>query len=153
MLNGWYKLAQKSLFALHNLFIVFNQIELATQLKLKLFDSLVGSILNYGAEISFNTQSNDIEKVHCKFLRKILGVRKSTNLDAIYGDHGRYPMKIRWKIIAIKYWINILKLNNNSLIKRMYNVIKEDANKNISYVDKNWAYQIRKLLGELGLMN
>ena len=62
-------------------------------------------------------------------------------------------MKIRWKIIAIKYWINILKLNNNSLIKRMYNVIKEDANNNISYVDKNWAYQIRKLLGELGLMN
>ena len=35
----------------------------------------------------------------------------------------------------------------------MYNVIKEDANKNISYADKNWANQIRKLLGELGLMN
>jgi len=64
------KLAQKSLFALHNLVIVFNQIELDTQLKLKLFDSLVGSILNYGAEIIVNTHSNDIEKVHCKFLRK-----------------------------------------------------------------------------------
>ena len=38
-------------------------------------------------------------------------------------------------------------------MERMYNVIKEDAINNISYADKNWAYQIKKLLGELGLMN
>ena len=38
-------------------------------------------------------------------------------------------------------------------MKPMYNVIKENANKNNSNADKNWAYQIRKLLGELGLMN
>jgi len=73
---------------------VFNRIELATQLKLKLFGSLVGSILNYGAEIIVNTQSHDTEKV--------LGVRKSNNLDAIYGYLGRYPMKVHRKIIAIK---------------------------------------------------
>ena len=97
------KRAQKSLFALHNLFIVFNRIELDIQLKLKIFGSLVGSILNYGAEIMFNTQSNDIEKVHWKFLRTILVVRKSTNLDAIYGDLGRHPRKVHRQIIDIKY--------------------------------------------------
>ena len=43
----------------------------------------------------------------------MLGVRKSTNLDAIYGDLGRYPMKVHRKTIAIIYWIKILKLNNN----------------------------------------
>ena len=101
----------------------------------------------------FLTHWYDIEKVHCRFLRKILGLRKSTNLDAIYGDLGRYPMKVRWKIIRIQFWIKILKLNNNSLMERMHNVIKENANNNISYADKNWAYQIKKLLGELGLMN
>ena len=62
-------------------------------------------------------------------------------------------MKEHRNILPIKFWIKILKLNNNSLMKPMYNVIKEDANKNISNADKNWAYQIRKLLGELGLMN
>jgi len=62
-------------------------------------------------------------------------------------------MKVRWKIIRIQFWIKILKLNNNSLMERMYNVIKENANNNISFADKNWAYQIKKLLGELGLMN
>ena len=93
------------------------------------------------------------KKYIVSFSEKILGVRKSTNLDAINGDLGRYPMKVHWKIEAIIYWIKILKLNNNSLMERMYNVIKENANNNISYADKNWAYQIKKLLGELGLMN
>ena len=62
-------------------------------------------------------------------------------------------MKVRWKIIRIQFWIKILKLNNNSRMERMHNVIKENANNNISFADKNWAYQIKKLLGELGLMN
>ena len=62
-------------------------------------------------------------------------------------------MKVHRNILPINFWIKILKLNNNFLMKPMYNVIKEDANKNILYADKNWAYQIRKLLGELGLMN
>ena len=93
------------------------------------------------------------KKYIVSFSEKILGVRKSTNLDAINGDLGRYPMKVHWKIEAIIYWIKILKLNNNSLMERMYNVIKEDANNNISYADKNLAYQIKKRLGELGLMN
>ena len=61
-------------------------------------------------------------------------------------------MKVQRKIIAIRYGIKILKLNNNSLMKRvhnvLYNVLKEDANNNIAYDD-----QIKKLLGELGQMN
>ena len=44
-------IAQRSLVALHNLFIVFNQIDLNAKDKCSLFDSLVGSIVNYGAEI------------------------------------------------------------------------------------------------------
>ena len=54
--NGkWFQtqksIAQRSLVALHNLFIVFNQIDLNAKDKCSLFDSLVGSIVNYGAEI------------------------------------------------------------------------------------------------------
>ena len=54
--NGnWYRtqkvIAEHSRFALHNLFITFNQIELTAKDKCKLFDTLVGSILNYWAEI------------------------------------------------------------------------------------------------------
>ena len=54
--NGhWYRtqkrLAKHASFALHNLFSVFREIELPVSEKCKLFDSLAGSILNYGAEV------------------------------------------------------------------------------------------------------
>ena len=52
--NGnWYRsqktIAQHASFALYNLFTVFKDIQLPVSQKCKLFDSLVGSILNFGA--------------------------------------------------------------------------------------------------------
>ena len=44
-------IADKALYAIHNLFIVFNQVEMSTKDKCVLFDSLVSSMLNYGAKL------------------------------------------------------------------------------------------------------
>ena len=44
-------LSQHAAFALHNLFSLFRQIELTTSQKHKLFDTMVGSVLNYSAEV------------------------------------------------------------------------------------------------------
>jgi hypothetical protein len=49
----------------------------------------------------------------------------------------------------IKYWLKILSSENNSLIRKMYNVMKEDVNNNISYNGNNWAYQIKTILDEI----
>jgi hypothetical protein len=78
------------------------------------------------------------EHLHCKFLRKSLCVRKSTNLDAFYGEIGGYPMAIHRKIIMFKYWIKILKSPDNSILKTMYNI----ADNELPYMERNWAYQI-----------
>ena len=51
----------------------------------------------------------------------------------------------------INYWIKILKLEENSLPKKVYNMLKTDAGNNISYNGANWASQIKTLLDELGL--
>ena len=84
-------IAQHASYALYNLFTVFNNIELPPSQKCKLFDSLVGSILNFGAEVWGYHEATDIELIHTKFLRRILNVRKSTNLTAFYGELGRVP--------------------------------------------------------------
>lgn len=146
--NGyWYRtqkhLAQHSLFALHNLFVVYNQLELKTNDKCKLFDSLVGSVLNYGAEVFGYNECKNIEIIHCKFLRKILCVRKSTNLDGMYGELGRYPMAIHRKIIIMKYWLKLLKLSNDCIFKKTYNMLKADADNDISYNGNNWAFHVK----------
>ena len=60
-------IAQRAAYALHNIFTVFNQIEITTSQKCKLFDSLVGSILNYCSGVWGNIEANDIETIHKKF--------------------------------------------------------------------------------------
>ena len=88
------RIAEHALFALHNLFSLFSQVDLPVSEKCKLFDTLVGSILNYSAEIIGAVEAKDIELVHTKFCRWILHVRKSTNLTGLYGELGRVPFTI-----------------------------------------------------------
>ena len=45
------KLAQHASVALHNLFVVFDRFNVNIREQCSLFDSLVGSVLDYGAEI------------------------------------------------------------------------------------------------------
>ena len=144
-------IAQHSQFALHNLFTVFNQLELNIDEKCRLFDSLVGSKLNYAAETWGFHEGKDIERIHCKFLRKILKVRKSTNLDGLYGELGRHPMYVKRQLTLVKYWLKIIDPNNNLLTKSIYNLLKSDAESNNTYAGRNWAYQIKELLEHIGL--
>ena len=102
------RLADQASYALHNLFSLFNQIELPTSEKCRLFDTLVGSILNYGSEVWGLNEAKDVEKIHTKFCRWVLGVKKSTNLTGLYGELGRVPLIIKRKINILKYWVKLL---------------------------------------------
>ena len=99
---------------------MFNNIELSVNQKCKLFDSLVGSILNFGSEVWGMHGATDVEQIHTKFLRRILGVRTSTNLAALYGELGRIPLAVTRKVNMIKYWIKILQQNDTSIVKLIY---------------------------------
>lgn len=60
--------------------------------KIKLFDILVGSILNFCSEVWGYHPATDVELIHTRFLRSLLGVKKSTSLAALYGELGRGPI-------------------------------------------------------------
>ena len=154
--NGnWYRsqkyIAKHASHALYNLFAVLNNIESQTSQKCKLFDSLVGSILNFGADVWGSHEATDIELVHTKFLRRILKVKKSTNLTALYGELGRIPLVVYRKVIVIKYWIKMLHQSDSSLVKQMYMLLKSDTDLNNNYNGKNWAYQIKSILQQRGV--
>ena len=76
--NGnWYRtqkcISQHASFALFNLFTIFKNIDLPISQNIKLFDMLVSPILIFGSEIWVMHNATDIELVHTKFLRFILG--------------------------------------------------------------------------------
>ena len=146
-------IARHSQSALHNLFIVFNQLSLNIDDKCNLFDSLVGSVLNYSASIWGNHPCKNIELIHCKFMRKILGVKKSTNLDGLYGELGRYPMEINRKLLTMKFWIKIMEKPESSMVKKIYLMLKRDADADNNYNNLNWAYHVKQTLNEIGMTN
>lgn len=83
------------------MFTIFNQTEVSIYKRIQLFDKLVGNNPNYGAEVWGMHLGTDIEHIHNKFCRMILGV--NTKLEAMYGELKRVPMYIHRKIILIKY--------------------------------------------------
>ena len=94
--------------------------------------------------------ASDIEMIHTKFLRFILGVKKSTNLAALYGELDRIPFIVLRNINMIKYWIKILHQDNASLLKQVYLMLKQDTDDNINYNGQNWASQIKLILQRHG---
>ena len=135
------------------LFSILNQFEFKTLQKCKLFDTLVASVLNYSAEVWGFNEAKNIELLHTKFLRKILCVNKSTNITGLYGELGRVPLIIIRKVHMFRYWIKLIKSDENSWIKCTYNMLKNDANNNFTYNKEDWAYQIKTMLESLGLNN
>ena len=57
--------------------------------KLELFYKLISPILNYGCEVWGFFQANSDERVHKQFCKQILGVKKATQNDFVYGELGR----------------------------------------------------------------
>ena len=78
-------------------------------------------------------------------------MKKSTNLSAPYGELGRTPLAVICKINMIKYWMKILQQSDSSLVKKIYKMLQEDADRNFNYSGKNWAAQIKGILQQHGL--
>ena len=153
--NGnWFRtqkrLAQHASYALHNLFSLFRQIDIPITEQCKLFDTLVGSILNYSSEVWGIHNAKDVEAIHSKFCRWVLNVKKSTNLSGLYGELERVPFIIQRKFNMIKYWAKLLKSSDTFLPKRIYTMLKEDADSGNTYNGSNWASHIKSMLNNLG---
>ena len=136
--------ASKALFALSK---IFDSRMLCIEDKLKLFDALVQPILMYGCEIWGFHKANDIEKVHLKFLKQILGVRRQTCNIAVYGEVGRVPLYVLRKVRILKYWYKILS-SQNTLLYKVYEQQKNSIMQGSS--ENNWVFQLKLLLNELG---
>ena len=147
--NGSYLQAQKILSqqamkALYSLNSLFDNISLDISDKIKLFDSMISSILNYGCEIWGFHKAPDVERIHLKFLKNIINVRQQTTNTAIYGEFGRVPMQVIRKTRLIRYWYKILQ-NPDSLVFKLYNQRNELG----LHVNK-WANNIKDMLDNLG---
>ena len=136
----------KALKALNALMFNCKKIKLKPKLLCQLFDSFVGSILGYSSEIWGFNKFKEIERIHLKFCKRLIGVRSNTNSNGVYGELGRYPLYISRYVRIIKYWCKVAN-SDNILVKTMYTEGVKDCEKGF----KNWVANVKSLLNNFGL--
>jgi len=83
-------------------------------------------ILEYNCEIWFSKKKVlDIEKIHLRFLKCILGVRTQTSTVALLGDTGRYPLLVRQQVSAVKYLQRFETISCPPLVRACYEIQKQ----------------------------
>ena len=80
---------------------------------------LVTPILLYGAEVWGIYGIKNIDRIHIKFCKSILGVRQQT-LNSAVRIVGRYPFLVICKKTALNVWIRILKHSLFAFIRGLY---------------------------------
>jgi len=90
----------------------------------QLFDSLVRPVLSYACEVwigcTWVKGLQQAEQVHIMFLRGILGVNKATNIFAVLGEFGRYPLEYFWWQQTLKYYDRLRESTPDRLLYYAY---------------------------------
>jgi hypothetical protein len=106
------------------------------------FDKCIAPILTYGSEIWGASVHNSIESVQLRFCRMQLGVGSKTPTVAVLGDCGTFPLYVRCKTRVLKYWLKLISLPENSLLKAAYNMQYR-----LALAGKhNWAKEVKDML-------
>ena len=135
----------KALKAMNVLFHSVNKFELKPSTAMQLFDAFVASIINYACPIWGFTKSKDLERIHLRYSKMILGVRQNSCNDAVYGELGRYPLYINRYVQIVKYWLKLIN-TENIILKHVYQLAYEGC----ECGDHNWVRNVKVLLDDYG---
>ena len=135
----------KGLKAMNILLANCRKYKLKPKILCQLFDAFIGSTLSYACEIWGFTKSKELERLHLRFCKQILGVNMRTSNVGVYGELGRYPLYIGRYVRIIKYWSKIVR-TDNIIISVIYKQALSDCDNGYS----NWASNVKKMLYEFG---
>ena len=146
-INNIVNQSYKSLFALKT--VLSQYPESNVKMQLHLFNTLVLPILNYGSEIWGFSKAEKLDILYLGYMKSILGVRRSTPSAFIYKELNILPLiKIR-HIKIFKYWLKVINLPANCLVKKLYNSTINDMES--EQICVNWAYLVKNMLDTYGL--
>ena len=137
----------KGLKAMNILLTNIRKFEINPKLSLQLFDAFVQSVLIYGSPVWGFTKSKDLERIHLKFCKRILGVKLSTSNAGVYGELGRFPLYINRYTSIIKYWLK-LNCTDNIILKTIYHRMLCELENGAN----NWAGNVKYILSKYGFL-
>ena len=154
--NGSFKKAQLHIYEQANkaMFSVLrngNRLNLPLDLRLELFDSMVVPILLYGCEVWGFENFELIESLHLKYCKYIMKLSRYTPSVMVYGELGRYPLKVNIYTRMIKFWANIILGSKDKLTYNAYCVILNKHQAGGITEISGWLLKIKNILYQCGL--
>ena len=84
----------------------------------------------------------NIELVALRFYKNILGVKKPTQNDFVYGELSRTPMIVRRHMRIIKYWLNIVMGKKSPYVVGLYHFFLRQIDSNNK---PSWVRSVKSL--------
>lgn len=133
--------AQKAMFGLNAKAV---NLQLPPDIHIELFEKLVTPICLYGSEIWGYGNLEPIEVFYRKFLKRVLGLNKSTPNCMVYGEVGKRPLNNIVTLKMLNFWIKVSEGKSSKLSSKIYNLI---YNLHIHGVyDSPWLMCIKKIV-------
>ena len=86
----------------------------------KLYDAMVSPVMDYGCEIWAGKKRDSCDTVQHRAMRTFLRVGKCTPLPMMYGDMVWIPPEIRQKAAMVRYWIQLTRMPDTRLTRRVF---------------------------------
>ena len=143
---------KKATIAMYEILKKGRKFNLSISCQYDLFEKIVRPILLYGCEIWGYTNVEMIERVHLKFCKLLLGVKKSTPSFMIYGELGICPMYVFIKSRIINYWARVTNTRNEQKLTRILYMLlfSKYEFENLKFP---WIEYVHKILNDCGLSN
>ncbi len=112
---------------------------------------MVTPVLLYGSELWGYEDTADLERLHLKFCKYILGIKSSTPNVMVYGELGRYPLSVVIKVRTVTFWYKLVNGKKSKFSHRIYSVLMQLYNLNI--YKSPWLINVLQILNSCGLGN
>ena len=137
--------ARKAMFGLNSKAV---RLQLPPDIQIDLFEKMVVPICLYGSEIWGYANIDPVEVFYRKFVKRALGLQKSTPNCIIYGEIGKYPLALEIQKRMLSFWVNISEGKQTKLSSIMYNLIYA-LHLNGTY-DSPWIIKIKSIICNSG---
>ena len=102
--------------AMYSLLKKSRRLGLDIDVQLQLFDSVVAPAALYGCEIWGFMNTDLLEKLHLRYCKMVLKVKKSINTCMVYGELGRLPLQFNIDSRMLCFWYRIVTSKNKKFL-------------------------------------
>ena len=126
------------------------KLRLPADLALELFDYIVIPVMLYGCEVWGFRDVEQLEVLHRKFMKIIMGINQSTPNCMVYGESGKYTIRTLVNARMINFFSRTINGSHNKLSFIMYKLARKKQLQEVDYYSC-WSEHIEYELRDLGM--